>query len=66
MLKKSPNFILSENQFSTYPHGSERVLARLGGWVEYHASGACFTCGLAREGARLGTPGVGGCNSRPF
>lgn len=24
------------------------------------------SCGLAREGARLGALGVGGCSSRPF
>src|SRR5213080_110596 len=48
LLKKAPTFVLALKQSSTYPHGKERVLARLGreGEIGY-ASGVFLHCGLA-------------------
>ena len=43
----APNCVLGSQASSTYPHGKERVLARLG-WAgaDGYASGACVACGL--------------------
>jgi hypothetical protein len=46
------SFVLGSHTSSTYPTG--------------YASGVSFACGLAREVARLGAPGAGGCNTGPF
>ena len=62
-----PKFVLGSKASSMY-RGDSAGLGRLRvrRVIMSVPNGAFFARGRAREGARLGAPGVGGCNDRSF